>query len=237
MLHSLPIRLISTGKAPYNALKYLPQVKARRRSGLFMVGLSADNAEAPVNLFQQNHSHKLMWKGHIRNADGKVRPLPDGIMQPDRAADNKGDMAFPLYAKPLQSAGKSHGIKLTPCNFQSDYIGVLRYFPKYPVSLLFPDGILLDRGSAVRRPFIRYLADFQSAIAAETFPVFGYRVPEKSFLYLSHADYGYFHSILFLEKLRIKFIDQAVQKTFVQIDKCAGDFLLHIIRTLKITLL
>ena len=31
-----------------------------------------DDPEAPVDLFQQDHPHQLMGKGHFRKTEGKV---------------------------------------------------------------------------------------------------------------------------------------------------------------------
>ena len=40
-----------------------------------MIRFSFYNPETPVNLFQQNHAHQLVWKGQARKADLRVRTV------------------------------------------------------------------------------------------------------------------------------------------------------------------
>ena len=42
---------------------------------LLMIRFSFYNPETPVNLFQQNHAHQLVWKGQARKADLRVRTV------------------------------------------------------------------------------------------------------------------------------------------------------------------
>ena len=64
---------------------------------LFMVRLCVYDSITSIYLFQQNHSHQLMWEGHLGKTKSIIRSCKHSFSKTDRTADYKCNTAFPLY--------------------------------------------------------------------------------------------------------------------------------------------
>ena len=73
---------------------------------LFMVRLCVYDSITSIYLFQQNHSHQLMWEGHLGKTKSIIRSCKHSFSKTDRTADYKCNTAFPLYPEFFQSLQK-----------------------------------------------------------------------------------------------------------------------------------
>ena len=60
---------------------------------LFMISLISHDFKTPIHLFQQNHSHHLMWKSHLGKGKFKICSSADFFGKTQTASDDKSDIA------------------------------------------------------------------------------------------------------------------------------------------------
>ena len=93
----------------------------------FMVRLCVYDSITSIYLFQQNHSHQLMWEGHLGKTKSIIRSCKHSFSKTDRTADYKCNTAFPLYPEFFNLCRKFFRWKHCSSDFQSDHIHIIFY--------------------------------------------------------------------------------------------------------------
>ena len=158
-----------------------------------MIWLPIDNPVAPVHLLQQDDPHELVGKGHLRKAEGKVRPCHHLSGKPYGTADDKGNAALAGQPKGIDLVRQLLGGEHFSRNLKSDHVHVFSYMLHDTLSLFCADTFLCRLAGLVRRLLIRHLYDPQPAVAAKPLAVLGDGILQILFLYLSHCDHCDLH--------------------------------------------
>ena len=90
-----------------------------------MVGFIFHNPEASIKLFQKDHPHQLVRKGHGRKAESVISSLQYRRRKSERTAYQKNEMAYSAYAKPLDFPGKLHRIQHLSVDGKSNHISAV----------------------------------------------------------------------------------------------------------------
>ena len=136
-----------------------------------MIWLSPYNPEAPINLFQQNDPHQLMWKRHCRKTELLICSGKHLFRKPQGTSDYKTQMAISLYRKRVKMRRQVLRRTFRSLYSQRNYIRIFFDCIKNPSSLFFSDLPLQRFSCSVRRLFICGLNDIQRAIPAQPFAV------------------------------------------------------------------
>ena len=147
-----------------------------------MVRFVANDLETAIDLLQQDDAHHLMGEGHGGKGKFEICPPADCGRQPQRAAYDEDDAAFPLKPQFLDLCRKLRGRKPFSVDLQGDHMIGRLDFRQDRLTFRFLDCRLIRRGCVGWKKALLQLCDLQIYNAFQPLGVFRFGIAPVLFL-------------------------------------------------------
>ena len=159
----------------------------KRPLWLFVVWLPRPDAEAPVDLLQQDNAHQLVRESHFGERKLEIGAGIDLGRSAEGTADHKDDVVHAADVQSFDLLGEFRGGELLSADRKQDHICAVGYRFQYAFALGLTDLLLRRLAYAVRCLLILYFLNLKLAIFRQPFAVLGYRVREILFFDFSYT--------------------------------------------------